>query len=85
VPTPRRADATAGRHREREEVKPQRPNAKNQGPEKKVIIPTPEQWAEEQLKNVLPRSEEWANRVARIYCLSIGDRQRGRESGMSRT
>jgi hypothetical protein len=25
----------------------------------KVIIPTPEEWAEEQLKNAPPRSEEW--------------------------
>ncbi len=39
----------------------------------KVIIPTPEEWAEEQLKNAPPRSEEWARRVARIYCLDIGD------------
>ncbi len=39
----------------------------------KVIIPTPEEWAEQQLKNAPPRSEEWARRVARIYCLDIGD------------
>jgi hypothetical protein len=39
----------------------------------KVIIPTPEEWAEEQLKNAPPRSEEWAKRVARIYCLDIDD------------
>jgi hypothetical protein len=38
-----------------------------------VIIPTPQEWAEEQLKNAPPRSEEWARRVARIYCLDIGD------------
>jgi hypothetical protein len=37
----------------------------------KVIIPTPEEWAEEQLKNAPPRSEEWARKVARIYCLDI--------------
>ena len=39
----------------------------------KVIIPTPEEWAEEQLKSAPPRSEEWARKVARIYCLDIGD------------
>jgi hypothetical protein len=39
----------------------------------KVIIPTPQEWAEEQLKNAPPRSEEWARRVARIYCLDIGE------------
>jgi hypothetical protein len=38
-----------------------------------VIIPTPEEWAQEQLKNAPPRSEEWTKRVARIYCLDIGD------------
>jgi hypothetical protein len=38
-----------------------------------VIIPTPDEWAEEQLKNAPPRSEEWAKRVARIYCLDIED------------
>jgi hypothetical protein len=40
---------------------------------RKVIIPTPEEWAEQQLKNAPPRSEEWARKVARIYCLDIGD------------
>jgi hypothetical protein len=39
----------------------------------KVTVPTPEAWAEESLKNAPPRSEEWAKRVARIYCLDIGD------------
>jgi len=39
----------------------------------KVILPTPEEWAEEQLKNAPPRSEEWARKVARIYCLDIDD------------
>jgi hypothetical protein len=38
-----------------------------------VIIPTPEEWAAEQLKNAPPRSEEWTRRVARIYRLDIGD------------
>jgi hypothetical protein len=37
-----------------------------------VIIPTPEEWAQEQLKNAPPRSDEWARRVAQIYCLDIG-------------
>jgi hypothetical protein len=36
-------------------------------------MPTPEEWAKEQLKNAPQRSEEWARRVARIYCLDIGD------------
>lgn len=39
----------------------------------KVIMPTPEEWAEEQLRNAPPRSEEWARKVARIYCLDIDD------------
>ena len=39
-------------------------------------MPTPEEWAQEQLKNAPPRSEEWARRVARIYCLDIGDGER---------
>ena len=39
----------------------------------KVIIPTKQEWAEEQLKNAPPWSEEWVKRVARIYCLDIGD------------
>ena len=38
-----------------------------------MIIPTPEEWAEEQLKTAPPRSEEWVRRVARIYCLDIDD------------
>ena len=38
-----------------------------------MIIPTPVEWPEEQLKNAPLRSEEWAKRVARIYCLDIGD------------
>lgn len=36
-------------------------------------MPTPEEWAQQQLKNAPPRSEEWAKRVARIYSLDIGD------------
>jgi hypothetical protein len=39
----------------------------------KVIMPTPEEWAQQQLKNAPHRSEEWARRVARIYCLDIVD------------
>jgi hypothetical protein len=38
-----------------------------------VIRPTPEERAEEQLKNAPPRSEEWAKRVARIYYLDIDE------------
>jgi hypothetical protein len=42
---------------------------------KRVIIPTPQEWAEKQLENAPPRSEEWAREVARIWCLemSFGD------------
>jgi hypothetical protein len=36
-------------------------------------MPTPEEWAEQQLKNAPSRSEEWAKRVARIYGLDIDD------------
>jgi hypothetical protein len=35
------------------------------------IIPTPEEWAEEQLKNAPIRSTEWAKRVAQIYGLEV--------------
>jgi hypothetical protein len=44
-------------------------------------MPTPEEWAEEQLKNAPPRSEEWAKRVARIYGLDIGDREGEEQDG----
>ena len=47
--------------------------AKKAKTREKVIIPTPEEWAEEQLKNAPPRSEEWARKVALIYCLDIED------------
>jgi hypothetical protein len=47
--------------------------AKKAKTRKKVIISTPEEWAEEQLKNAPPRSEEWARKVVRIYCLDIED------------
>lgn len=40
---------------------------------RKVIIPTPEEWAKEQLKSAPARSKEWARRVAQIYSLDIGD------------
>jgi hypothetical protein len=46
-----------------------------------VIIPTPEEWAEEQLKNAPPRSEEWARKVAGIYCLDIGDDEEEERAG----
>lgn len=36
-------------------------------------MPTPEEWVEQQLKNPPHRSEQWAKRVARIYCLDIAD------------
>ena len=39
----------------------------------KVIIPTPEEWAQQQLVNAPHRSEEWARRVAQIYCLDLAD------------
>ena len=47
----------------------------------KVIIPTPEEWAEQQLKNAPLRSEEWVKRVARIYCLDIGDDDEEEKAG----
>lgn len=40
---------------------------------KKVMVPTPQQWAEEQLKNAPQRSQEWARRVAQIYGLDVDD------------
>lgn len=38
---------------------------------KKVEIPTPEEWAREQLKKAPERSEQWAREVARIYLLTL--------------
>ena len=46
-----------------------------------MIIPTPEEWAEQQLKNAPLRSEEWVKRVARIYCLDIGDDDEEEKAG----
>ena len=46
-----------------------------------MIVPTPEEWAEEQLKNAPPRSEESVKRVARIYCLDIGDDDKVERTG----
>jgi hypothetical protein len=40
---------------------------------KRKIMLTPEEWAEEQLKNAPIRSSQWAMRVARIYGLEISD------------
>ena len=37
----------------------------------RVITPTPQEWAEQQLKHAPLRSEEWAKRVARIYGLTV--------------
>jgi hypothetical protein len=34
-------------------------------------VPTPEEWAREQLKNAPERSLQWAREVARIYGLDI--------------
>lgn len=38
---------------------------------------TPEEWAEEQLRNAPHRSEEWARRVALIWGLEISDSNGG--------
>ena len=46
-----------------------------------MIIPTPQEWAEEQLKNAPPRTEEWAKKVARIYCLDIGGEDEEEKAG----
>jgi hypothetical protein len=35
------------------------------------VIPTPEEWAGEQLKNAPTRSTEWVRRVAQIYGLEV--------------
>lgn len=36
-----------------------------------IPVPTPEEWAQEQLKNAPPRSQAWAREVAAIYGLEI--------------
>lgn len=36
-----------------------------------AVVPTPEQWAQEQLKNAPPRSRAWAREVAAIYGLDV--------------
>lgn len=38
---------------------------------RKQVIPTPEEWAREQLRNAPARSELWARQVAAIYGLDI--------------
>lgn len=43
----------------------------------RAVVPTPEQWAQEKLKEAPARSGEWARRVARIYCLDISGDQEG--------
>jgi hypothetical protein len=40
-----------------------------------VKVPTPDEWAEQQLKNAPQRSDEWAKEVAAIYCLEIADEE----------
>jgi hypothetical protein len=50
-----------------------------------VIIPTPEEWAEKQLENAPTRSGEWARRIARIYCLDIGDIDREEKESEEQT
>jgi hypothetical protein len=37
------------------------------------LIPTPEEWAAEQLKNAPERSEQWARDVARFYGLELDE------------
>ena len=69
APSPRGGEATTANRR------------KNPKTGEKVIIPTPEEWAEEQLKNAPSRSEEWAKKVARIYCLDIGDDDEEEKAG----
>jgi hypothetical protein len=44
-------------------------------------MPTPQEWAEEQLKKAPPRSREWARRVALIWQLeTAGDQDDEREA-----
>jgi hypothetical protein len=38
-------------------------------------VPTPEQWAREQLKNAPQRSQKWARKVAAIYGLDIAEKE----------
>jgi hypothetical protein len=38
-------------------------------------MPTPEEWAAEQLENAPARSPEWAQRVARIYGLDASSQE----------
>jgi hypothetical protein len=62
--TPSVSAETADRHRDRGEVRPPRRNAeRSRKTGEKVIIPTPEEWAEQQLRNAAPRSEEWVNAI----------------------
>jgi hypothetical protein len=42
-----------------------------------VVTLTPEEWAEEQLRNAPQRSAEWARQVARIWGLEISESDSG--------
>ncbi|GAA1720582.1 hypothetical protein [Fodinicola feengrottensis] len=58
---------------------PRRAN-KSQAATPRKPIPSPEEWAREQVKNAPPRSLEWARGVARIYGLTL-DNDMETESG----
>jgi hypothetical protein len=52
---------------------PRKPAKRKENQNPKSAIPTPEQWAREQLKNAPDRSREWAREVAAIYRLDIAE------------
>jgi len=67
--------ATTDRHGPRGEVIATAENQKRKAVGRdKAIPPTPEEWAEEQLKKAPPRSTEWARRVARIWGLELDEK-----------
>lgn len=78
-PHPRRETRQRDNHApspRREVVRPTTKHARKTPDREKVIAPTPEEWAEQQLINAPRRSAAWAKRVARIYCLDIaGDQE----------
>ncbi len=85
VPHPRRSDGRDGtvtrsqtalqRTQDRGRPVPIDTRASAQARSAAVPVPTPEEWAAEQLKNAPPRSAAWAREVAAIYCLEISEEE----------
>lgn len=59
-------------HRNRRQTAPARPS-RHSARTGAHAIPTPEQWAQQQLANAPERSRQWAEDIARFYGLDLPD------------